>query len=134
MAHIHHIAITVRNTNDSAERYKDLFEVLAYKLNFVNEKVAVWVGNGPEILLYSARHDGDSPHVFGTIGWQHLAFSVESTELVDEAFGVATKAGWTIVRSPKLYPRFADGYYATYIEDPDGIRFEISFIPETSDE
>ena len=29
------------------------------------------------------------------------------------------------VSIPRVYPEYADDYYATFFEDPDGIRFEI---------
>jgi catechol 2,3-dioxygenase-like lactoylglutathione lyase family enzyme len=129
MVGIHHIAVTVRDSAASAAQHGPLFAALGYELVHVDSKVAVWDGEGPEILTYSARTDPDTPHVHGRIGWQHLAFRVDSPERVDELFRIAQQSGWHIVRTPRLFPRFADGYYATFLEDPDGIRFEIAYVP-----
>ena len=38
-------------------------------------------------------------------------------------------AGWTAVREPMLYPRFNDRYYASFVEDDNGIRFEFMYNP-----
>lgn len=37
--------------------------------------------------------------------------------------------GWTVVREPKLYPRFNDRYYASFVEDDSGIRVEFVHNP-----
>ena len=39
------------------------------------------------------------------------------------------EAGWTAVREPKPYPRFNGRYYASFIEDDNGIRLEFTFNP-----
>ena len=38
-------------------------------------------------------------------------------------------AGWTAVRDPKLYPRFSERYYASFVEDDSGIRIEFMHNP-----
>jgi hypothetical protein len=38
-------------------------------------------------------------------------------------------AGWTAVREPKLYPRFNDRYYASFVEDASGVRLEFVHNP-----
>ena len=63
------------------------------------------------------------------MGWQHLAFAVESTEEVDRLHDIAMEAGWSAVREPKPYPRFNDRYYASFVEDENGIRLEFMFNP-----
>ncbi|WP_269749642.1 hypothetical protein [Nocardia fusca] len=33
------------------------------------------------------------------------------------------------LHEPREYPDYAPGYYATFLEDPDGIRWEVAHIP-----
>lgn len=33
------------------------------------------------------------------------------------------------MRTPKLYPRFTERYYASFVENDDGIRIEFMFNP-----
>ncbi len=42
---------------------------------------------------------------------------------------VAIDAGWSAVREPKEYPRFSDRYYASFVEDGNGIRIEFMVNP-----
>ena len=43
--------------------------------------------------------------------------------------GLALDAGWTAVREPKDYPRYSHRYYASFVEDADGIRLEFMYNP-----
>nr|WP_315266302.1 VOC family protein [Microbacterium lemovicicum] len=63
------------------------------------------------------------------MGWQHLAFAMGSREEVDRLHAVAIEAGWTSVREPKPYPRFSDRYYASFVEDDNGVRIEFMYNP-----
>lgn len=37
------------------------------------------------------------------------------------------------MRDPKVYHRFSDRYYASFVEDDNGIRFEFMFNPPRED-
>src|SRR5690606_7504603 len=82
-----------------------------------------------ELILFPAHEKGTGPHRHGRVGWQHLAFAVESRAEVDRLHGVAVAAGWLVVREPKEYPRFSDRYYASFVEDDNGIRIEFMHNP-----
>jgi glyoxylase I family protein len=43
-------------------------------------------------------------------------------------FRAVVEAGGTIVHEPRFYD-YTDGYYAAFIEDPDGSRLEVIHIP-----
>ncbi len=91
---------------------------------------ASWYREGEtEFGVYAAREDGTGPHVHGRVGWQHLAFAVESRADVDTMHALALEHGWTSVRDPKDYPRFTDRYYASFLENSDGIRIEFMYNP-----
>ena len=57
-------------------------------------------------------------------GLHHVCFRVASPAQVDEAAAGLVALG-IAATPPALYPEYADDYYATFFEDPDGIRLEI---------
>jgi hypothetical protein len=48
---------------------------------------------------------------------------------VDRLHQIAPDVGWTAVSGPKLFPRFNDRYYASFVEDDNGIRLEFMHNP-----
>ncbi|WP_431692669.1 hypothetical protein [Microbacterium maritypicum] len=50
-------------------------------------------------------------------------------EQVEHLHAVALEAGWTAIREPKEYPRYSERYYASFVEDVDGIRVEFMYNP-----
>jgi catechol 2,3-dioxygenase-like lactoylglutathione lyase family enzyme len=70
-------------------------------------------------------------HGSGSLGLRqalegHLAFAVESRADVDAVHGAALTAGTTVLHAPRLWPQYADDYYATFFLDPDGFRIEVA--------
>lgn len=43
--------------------------------------------------------------------------------------GATVEAGWSVVREPKIYERFSPRYYASFVEDDNGIRIEFMHNP-----
>lgn len=128
MATFDHLGISVHDVPAASAQFNPIFEALGYVRAYDAEDHAYWRKDGePEILFYPAREPG--PHVHGRVGWQHLAFAVESRAEVDRVHAVALIAGWSEVRAPKEYPRFTERYYAGFIEDDNGIRLEIMHNP-----
>lgn len=82
-----------------------------------------------ELILYRAQDPGAEPHRHGRIGWQHLAFALDSRAEVERLHAIALGAGWTSVRDPKAFTRFSDRYYAAFVEDENGIRLEFVHNP-----
>ena len=62
------------------------------------------------------------------VGLHHLCLRARSAEDVDLAAQKAAELGANIVRGPEEGD-WAPGYYYVLFEDPDGIRFEVSFVP-----
>ncbi|SUA48669.1 Glyoxalase-like domain [Nocardia africana] len=54
---------------------------------------------------------------------------VEDRATVDAVHNAVLQGGWNVVHDPRHYPDYAEGYYAVFITDPDGIRWEIAHIP-----
>ena len=131
MATFDHLGITVDSVPQASAQFNPVLEALGYTRRHDAEDHAYWRKEGePEILLYPARDEGTGPHEHGRVGWQHLAYAVDSRAEVDRLHDVAISAGWTEVRGPKEYPRFSERYYAAFVEDANGIRMEFMHNPQ----
>lgn len=131
MATFDHLGITVDDVPRASAQFNPVLEALGYIRAHDAENLAYWQKTDePELLLYPAREEGASPHRHGRVGWQHLAYAVDSRAEVDRLHHIALAAGWAEVRGPKEYPRFADEYYAAFVEDANGIRLEFMHNPK----
>jgi catechol 2,3-dioxygenase-like lactoylglutathione lyase family enzyme len=123
-----HLGITVDDLTRSIAQFDPVMRALGCTRQDADESVS-WYKGEEELILFPAREAGRGPHRTGRVGWQHLAFAVSSREEVDRLHAIAVEAGWTAIREPKRYPRFNDRYYASFIEDDNGIRLEFMFNP-----
>jgi len=124
-----HLGITVDDLSLATDRFDPVMAALGFERSRAAGSVSWYRDGDVELILFPARESGTGPHVHGRVGWQHLAFAVDSREEVERLHGIAVEAGWTAVRDPKLYPRFSDRYYASFLEDADGIRIEFMHNP-----
>ncbi|WP_426320045.1 VOC family protein [Microbacterium sp. E-13] len=124
-----HLGITVEDLPRAVAQFEPVLTALGMERTDGDASVSWYVSDESEIILFPAREAGTGPHRHGTVGWQHLAFAVDSREEVDRLHDIATSAGWTAVRPPKLYPRFNERYYASFVEDDNGIRIEFMHNP-----
>lgn len=134
MATFDHLGITVDDVLAASAQFAPVLEALGYTRGHVAEDLAYWrKQDEPELLLYPAREQDTGPHEHGRVGWQHLAYAVDSRDDVDRLHDIAIAAGWTAVRAPKEYPRFSERYYAAFVEDANGIRLEFMHDPHDED-
>ena len=124
-----HLGITVEDLPRAVAQFDPVLAALGMERTDGDTGVAWYVDDETELILFPAREPGTGPHRHGTVGWQHLAFAIDSREEVDRLHAVALAAGWSSVRDPKPYPRFNDRYYAAFVEDDSGIRIEFMFNP-----
>ena len=130
MALLDHLGVTVDDLARGHAQFHPVLEALGYTYGGEAEQGMSWhCGDETEIIIFAPHEKGTGPHVHGTVGWQHLAFAVDSRDEVDRLHRVALDAGWSAVREPKLYPRFNDRYYASFVEDDNGIRLEFMHNP-----
>jgi catechol 2,3-dioxygenase-like lactoylglutathione lyase family enzyme len=126
---LHHLAVTAINLADARAWYDTVLEVLDYRPGIVSERICTWAGPPPEILVYPAEGDDQSAHTHGRPGWQHLAFAVEERGLVDTVHqAVVTLGSGTVVHEPREYD-YMPGYYAVFVTDPSGVRWEVFHTP-----
>ena len=131
MALLDHLGVSVLDIEQGRRQFHPVLTALGYTLGIEAPNGISWDnGDETEIIIFPIRDEADAaPHRHGEAGWQHLAFSVASREEVDRLHAIAMDAGWTAVRDPKLYPRFNERYYASFVEDASGVRLEFVHNP-----
>jgi catechol 2,3-dioxygenase-like lactoylglutathione lyase family enzyme len=131
MALLDHLGVSVLDIEQGRRQFHPVLTALGYTLGIEAPNGISWDnGDETEIIIFPIRDEADAaPHRHGEAGWQHLAFAVASREEVDRLHAIAMEAGWTAVREPKLYPRFNERYYASFVEDASGVRLEFVHNP-----
>lgn len=124
-----HLGITVEDLPSAIAQWDPVLSALGFTRQDADGSVAWDRGDETQLILFPTREPGREPHRHGRIGWQHLAFDIDSRDEVDRLHRIAVGAGWTAVRATKHYPRFNDRYYASFVEDANGIRIEFAFNP-----
>lgn len=119
-----HLGISTADLQRAIRQWDPIFTHLGLERTEIEDSVSWYREGDTEFVIYTAREPGSGPHRHGRVGWQHLALTVDSRETVDRLHAVALAAGWSEVRAPKEYPRFSHHYYASFLEDADGIRLE----------
>ena len=118
MALLDHLGITVGDLARGRTQFDPILTALGYERG----------GEDDHSVSWHADEDSE-PHRHGRIGWQHMAFAVPSRADVDRLHDLAVEAGWNAIRGPKEYPRYSARYYASFVEDADGIRIEFMHNP-----
>jgi catechol 2,3-dioxygenase-like lactoylglutathione lyase family enzyme len=124
-----HLGITIDDLPRATAQFDPVLEALGFTRSDADGSVSWYREGEPELILFPAREEGTGPHRHGRVGWQHLAFAVDSQARVDHLHSIALGAGWSAVREPKKYPRFNERYYASFVEDDCGIRLEFMHNP-----
>lgn len=122
-----HIGVSVKDVPRAVVQFDPILTALGLQRSDGGNGASWWAEGETEFIVLPTREPGEHRH--GRAGWQHLAFAVDSRDEVDRLHRIAVGAGWTVVREPKLYPRFSDRYYASFVEDDNGIRLEFMHNP-----
>ena len=127
-----HIGINLSNSTESFRFWKDLLKYLdftfleetKYHFDATDEKSYLCIN------VVESEYKKDGFHR-KRAGLNHVAFRVSSSQLVDafaseflEPSGIQSLYG-----GARLYPEYAEGYYAVYFEDPDRIKVEVVYEP-----
>lgn len=121
-----HVFLAVRDLERSQVFYDVLMRVLGFRKN--EGRI-----DGDEHVHYYNRHfgftlrparDRTREHDPYAAGLHHLCLRVLDVAAVDRAVAELRALG-VEASEPREYPEYSDGYYATFLSDPDGMRLEI---------
>ena len=123
---IDHVYVAVRDMKRSEEFYDRVMAVLGFR------KGGGSIGGDPHLFyhnrqfVYSLRpaREGSPGHEPYAPGLHHLCLRVVDEAAVDRAARELREAG-VEATEPRYYPEYALDYYATFFEDPDGVRLEV---------
>lgn len=124
---IDHIYVTVRHLRQSENFYDRVMGVLGYR------KGASEIAGDPHIHYFNRQfgfslrpaRDATRDHDPYAPGLHHFCFRVVDERAVDRAAAALRAAGVEIME-PRYYPEYAPDYYATFFDDPDGLRLEVT--------
>lgn len=133
---VDHLGVTVADLDVAVAQWNPVLTALGLVTDGREfEGGVAWNAPGEtEIILYRAPVAPRQPFRTGQLGWQHLAFAVESRAEVERLHAIAVRAGWTSVRDPKVFPQFSEHYYASFVADANGIRLEFMHNPPRESE
>ena len=124
---IDHVYLAVRDLARSTLFYDGVMAVLGYR------RADGAIGGDPHVHYYNRQFGvslrparaGTPAHDPYAPGLHHFCFRVIDAPAVDRAAAELRAAGVS-PSEPRLYPEYAPDYYATFFDDPDGIRLEIT--------
>ena len=122
---IDHLYLAVRDFDRSVAFYDRVMRFLGFKKGtfpIAGERHAHYYNRETQISIRPAR--SDQPHDAYRAGLHHVCLRVADRATVDAVAAGLAKLE-VAASAPRLYPEYAPDYYATFFEDPDGIRFEI---------
>ena len=123
---VDHVYLTVSDLERAERFYDAVMKLLGFrKVTNPNagERHAHYFNPVTQYTIRPAKTPG-APHDPYSPGLHHLCFRVPRPTEVDEAARELAALG-IAASEPRLYPEYAADYYATFFEDPDGIRLEI---------
>jgi catechol 2,3-dioxygenase-like lactoylglutathione lyase family enzyme len=120
-----HIYLTVSDFARSEAFYDDVMELLGFRKGtkpIGGEPHAHYFNPVLQISIRPARSkSGFDPYAPGL---HHLCLQLPDEAAVDAAAVSLERLG-VVATEPKLYPEYNPDYYATFFEDPDGLRLEL---------
>jgi catechol 2,3-dioxygenase-like lactoylglutathione lyase family enzyme len=120
-----HIYIAVLDLHVSEEFYDPVMRLLDFRKGTGSIAGEPHLHYYNRVLQYTLRPShSDAAHDPYAAGLHHLCFRVQSRAEVDAAARGLRELGVSATE-PRSFPEYDPDYYATFFEDPDGIRLEI---------
>ena len=124
---IDHLYVAVRDLDRSIAFYDPVMRLLGFRRgNFpiAGERHVHYFNRETQYTIRPARTAGTAHDPYSP-GLHHLCFRVASPADVE---AIASELGRLGIEAsaPRLYPEYADDYYATFFADPDGLRLEVA--------
>ena len=118
-----HVILTVSNFERSVDFYNKAMEPLGISMVMDYHGPAEHpdlkgFGTGNNIIFWIKE---GKAHSNGT----HIGFVAKDHAQVDAFHKAAVAAGAQVLESPRVFPEYYPGYYATWVLDPDGYEIEL---------
>lgn len=120
-----HIYVTVSDLERAEGFYDAVMRILGFRKGdkpIAGEPHVHYFNPCFQLTLRPARRD--VPHDPYAPGLHHICLQLKTPADVDSA-AEALLARGVSVTPPRLYPEYHPDYYASFFEDPDGIRLEL---------
>jgi glyoxylase I family protein len=120
-----HLYLTVKDLAHSEKFYDTVFGRLDFRkadTSIAGDPHRHYFNRIMQISIRQAKND--VPHDPYAPGLHHLCLQVADNTSVDRLYDLLREAGIKAT-APAIYPQYSDDYYATFLTDPDGLRFEI---------
>jgi glyoxylase I family protein len=123
---IDHIYLAVSDLDVSERFYDPVMELLRFRKTrgALEGEPHVFYSNRLFGFVLRPARSGSPPGDRFSPGMHHLCLRVEGNAEVDRVAAGLTALGIDATE-PRLYPQYADDYYATFFSDPDGVRVEV---------
>ena len=120
-----HLYLTVSDFQRSERFYDDVMEMLGFRKGnkpIGGDPHAHYFNRVMQLSIRPAR--SDVPHDPYATGLHHVCLQVPTKQDVEDVAAALRERSIT-ASEPRHYPEYNPEYYATFFEDPDGIRLEI---------
>jgi len=121
-----HVYLSVTDPARSLSFYDAVLGALGFKRSnsdIAGDPHAHYWNRALQISIRPARSAGVAHDPYAP-GLHHLCLQLRDEAAVDAAHAKLTALGIDAT-PPRLYPQYSDDYYATFFEDPDGLRLEL---------
>ncbi|NNC95425.1 MAG: hypothetical protein HKN92_07670 [Chitinophagales bacterium] len=123
---IHHIEIYVSDLNRSTEFWNWLLTELGYKkFQQWDQGISYKLNESYIVFVQTEDQHLDIPYHRKRTGLNHMAFHVNSREMVDEFTEKLKARNIKILYADKHPYAGGENYYAVFFEDPDRIKVEL---------
>jgi glyoxylase I family protein len=132
---IHHLDLVVTDVERSKRFYSELLGGLGWAgvLELEGERgEAIWYLQAQDTWIGLRAKQSDAhpvPYDRYAVGVHHIAFEASSRDAVDRCWMWVLAQGFGTESAPKEFPHYAEGYYAAFFYDPDGIKLEVVYEP-----
>jgi glyoxylase I family protein len=132
---IHHLDLVVSDLERSKAFYSELLGGLGWSgvLEIEGERGEdIWYLRAADTWIGLRQKQSDAhgvPYERYALGVHHVAFEASSRDAVDKCWEWVMTQDVEVESAPKEFPHYAEGYYAAFFYDPDGIKLEVVHEP-----
>jgi catechol 2,3-dioxygenase-like lactoylglutathione lyase family enzyme len=132
---IDHIQITVKDLEIAEAFYDKFLPLLGFDINkkvktFIAEHDFRVIEYTHPLLAFAITSPrkifkNETVHRRKPGALHHLAFKADTREEVNRIYIELMKTGATIVSEPQIFPEYGKDYYALFLKDAEGIKYEV---------